>query len=207
MVWPKIKWVDGVLILGLILLLAGLGLSIRGEEEEVRIGKAENLGGGNGIPEGGNGIPPVLRQDIESDNRVKIDVAGEVKKPGVYGLEKGARVEDALRVAGGLGEEADGEWVEVNINKAKILMDGEKIYIPRSGEVAVVWGETSSGLISINSGDVTELDKLEGIGPALAGRIIDYREANGGFKDINELKLVPGIGDKLFERIKDNVGL
>jgi len=201
MVWPKIKWVDGVLILGLILLLAGLGLSVRGEEEEIIINK-----GGYGNPQGGNGIPPI-QQDIESDNKVKIDVAGEVKRAGVYSLERGARVEDALRAAGGLGEEADGEWVEVNINKAKILMDGEKIYIPRSGEVAVVLGETSSGLISINSGDAAELDKLEGIGPALAGRIIDYREANGGFKDINELKLVSGIGDKLFERIKDKVGL
>ena len=206
MKWLKKYWMDGVLGLGLLLLLVGLGWggSLEGQKagEEVKIEKAGNA-------EGGNGIPPV-HKDVKSDSKVRIDMSGEVLKPGVYSLEAGARVEDGLLAAGGLGKEADRDWVEKNINKAKILMDGEKIYIPKVGEVAVgvakVLG-TDDGLISLNSGDLAELDKLEGIGPALAGRIIAYREANGGFRDINELKLVSGIGDKLFERIKDKVGL
>ena len=179
-----------------------MGLEGQKAAEEVKIEKAGNA-------EGGHGDPPV-QKDVKSDSKVRIDMSGEVLKPGVYSLEAGARVEDGLLAAGGLGKEADRDWVEKNINKAKILMDGEKIYIPKVGEVAVgvakVLG-TDDGLISLNSGDLAELDKLEGIGTALAGRIIAYREANGGFRDINELKLVSGIGDKLFERIKDKVGL
>jgi competence protein ComEA len=199
MKWLKKYWMDGVLGLGLLLLLVGLGLGVssggQNAGEEVRIETANEIS---------------QEKDIKSDSKVRIDMSGEVLKPGVYSLEAGARVEDGLLAAGGLGKEADRDWVEKNINKAKVLMDGEKIYIPKVGEVAVSVAKvlgTNDGLISLNSGDLADLDKLEGIGPALAGRIIAYREANGGFRDINELKLVSGIGDKLFERIKDKVGL
>ena len=119
------------------------------------------------------------------------DISGEVLKPGVYGLAAGSRVSEALVVAGGLAVNADREWVELNINRAKKIGDGEKIYIPkkiRNEELGIrneksteiqktiqILGVQSGGIININTAEVSELDKLEGIGPALAQRIIDYR--------------------------------
>jgi competence protein ComEA len=154
-------------------------------------------------------------------NKVTFDISGEVLKPGVYQLSGGARVGEAMAVAGGLSLNADRDWVEKNINRAKRVNDGEKIYIPRKNrneelgirnessiqKTGQVLSGESGGLVSINNAGVEELDKLEGVGPAMAQKIIDYRQRMGGFKDINELKLVSGIGDKMFAKIKDRVGL
>lgn len=152
---------------------------------------------------------------IQNNIKVMIDVAGEVINPGVYELKTGDRVNDALVAAGGLAAGADREWVAVNINRAQLVSDGMKIFIPsksqspklkaESGKTGVLG--TVGNKISINTAGVEELDKLVGIGPALANRIIDYRQENGGFKDINEVKLVSGIGEKLFEQIKNKIGL
>lgn len=138
---------------------------------------------------------------------VVVDIGGEVEKPGVYKLDRGSRVADLMLISGGLSVNADREWVEKNLNRAKILVDGEKIYIPGKSESLKVESlkvlGTTSGIININTAGVEELDKLSGVGPAIAQKIIDYREANGGFRNINEIKLVSGIGDSLFEKIKD----
>lgn len=140
---------------------------------------------------------------------VVVDIGGEVEKPGVYKLDRGSRVADLMLISGGLSVNADREWVEKNLNRAKILVDGEKIYIPKkdlrsqiSDVSKSVLGMTS-GIININTAGIEELDSLSGVGPAIAQKIIDYREANGGFRNINEIKLVSGIGDSLFEKIKD----
>jgi competence protein ComEA len=114
--------------------------------------------------------------------------------------------------AGGLSAKADRDWVEKNLNKAEKVVDGQKIFIPKIGEEVKtenVLGSstTESKIVRLNTATLEQLDTLNGIGPAMAQRIIDYRTQNGGFKNIEELKLVSGIGDKLFEKIKNDVGL
>jgi competence protein ComEA len=195
----KFQLVDGLLILGIVLLVIGIGMNFKSNFLE----KAE-------IKVTSKNISPTPKVDIQVNNKVKIDIAGEVIKPGVYELNNGDRIIDALVMAGGLAAKADRDWVEKNLNQAEKLVDGQKIYIPKIGEEIKVdnkiLGKTDS-IIRLNTATIEDLDKLTGIGPAIAQRIIDYREKNGGFKDINELKLVSGIGDKLFEKIKDEIAL
>lgn len=195
----KFQLVDGLLILGIILLIIGIGINFKSnflEKAKVKV-TSKN-------------ISPTPSIDIQVDSEVTIDIAGEVIKPGVYKLKMGDRIIDALVVAGGLNAKADRDWVEKNLNQAEKLVDGQKIYIPKIGEEikvdSKILGKTDS-VIRLNTATIEDLDKLTGIGPAIAGRIIDYRTKNGGFKDINELKLVSGIGDKLFEKIKDEISL
>jgi competence protein ComEA len=121
------------------------------------------------------------------------------------------RVNDVLIKAGGLSAKADRDWVAKNLNLAEKLVDGQKIFIPKIGDVLGNFQLSNSNLqdkiVRINSTTVDQLDTLSGIGPSIAKRIINYRDKNGGFKNIEELKLVLGIGDKLFEEIKDGIGL
>lgn len=195
----KFQLIDGLLILGIILLLVGIGMNFKNNFLE----KAE-------IKVTSKNISPTPIIDVQVNSKVTIDIAGEVIKSGVYELNNGNRVIDALVVAGGLGVNADRSWVDKNLNQAEKLVDGQKIYIPKVGEEikidSQVLGKTDT-IIRLNTATVEDLDKLTGIGPAIAQRIIDYRTKNGGFKDINELKLVSGIGDNLFEKIKDEISL
>ena len=195
------RWIDGLLILGIILVIAGIGMNFKNsfwEKAEVKLTTKK--------------ISPTGVVDVEVSNKVMIDVAGEVINPGVYELNEGSRINDVLVVAGGLSAKADRDWVEKNLNKAERVVDGQKIYIPKVGEEIVIESvlgnsTTETKIVRINTATVEQLDTLSGIGPSLAQRIIDYREANGSFKNIEELKLVSGIGDKLFEKIKDDVAL
>lgn len=198
----KIKLMDGVFVLGFLLIIVGIGMNFREqfwEKSEVKIDS--------------NNISPTGIIDSQSSNKVIIDIEGEVINPGLYELDGDIRVNNVLKAAGGLSAKADRDWVKKNLNLADRVMDGQKIYIPRIGEVKdnqvslVLGSSDKKGKISLNQANLEELDKLSGIGPALGGRIIDYREKNGGFKNINELKLVSGIGDKLFEKIKDDITL
>ena len=135
-----------------------------------------------------------------------IDVRGEVLRPGVYELPLGSRVEDALAAAGGLTLKAD----QTKINRAALLTDGEQISIPSKlatrviGDSTIGIGstQTPSELVNINTADLTALDSLPGIGPALAQRIIDYRDANGPFQSIEEIMNVSGIGQSIFDNIQ-----
>jgi len=193
----KLKIVDGILVLGFLLVIVGIGMNFKDqflEKAEVKVASKNPT--------------PTVKNDVQVDSEVTIDIAGEVINPGVYKLKNESRVNDALVAAGGLGAKADRDWVEKNLNQAERLVDGQKIFIPKVGEeVPVVTQVLGSKIIKINTATVEDLDKLTGVGPALAERIIDYRTKNGGFKDINELKLVSGIGDKLFEKIKDEISL
>ena len=201
----KFKWVDGLLILGILLVIAGIGMNFKDsfwEKAEVKL-TTKNIS-----------VTPTV--DVEVSSNVMIDVAGEVIKPGVYELNNGDRINDALIAAGGLSAKADRDWVEKNLNKAEKVVDGQKIYIPNQVESEKLKVEsknilgsstTESKIVRINTATAEQLDTLNGIGPAMAQRIIDYRTQNGGFKNVEELKLVSGIGDKLFEKIKDDVAL
>lgn len=164
-----------------------------------------------------------VSETAEIEEEIVVHITGEVKKEGVIYLKKGARIVDAIKEAGGETKEADLSQV----NLAYELQDGQKIYIPNKNEKVSQYiistnGETidSNGAntgneststskegakVNINTATQNELDGLPGIGPALAQRIIDFREENGNFKSIEDIQNVKGIGDSKFDEIKDKI--
>ncbi len=144
-------------------------------------------------------------EEIDEEQVIMVHISGEVYKPGVVELNLGSRVIDAVNLAGGLKKDADSD----KINLAKKLVDEEKIYIPKIGEETQsiessndLGTSNNNGLININICTKEELMSLPGIGDALAGRILEYREQNS-FKTIEDIKNVSGIGEKRFESIKE----
>ncbi len=154
-----------------------------------------------------------------SGSQVVVHVAGAVREPGVVVLAPGARVDDAIDAAGGLLEDADPD----QLNLARALTDGEQVRVPHVGEDASAWAQGSgttggasgtagtggngaggSGLVDVNTADATALEDLPGIGPALAERIVAYREEHGPFGSVDDLTDVPGIGDAKLEALRDS---
>ena len=131
---------------------------------------------------------------------VQVHVVGQVSAPGLYELPLGSRVEDAVSAAGGFLADA----VQHSVNLARTLSDGEQIVVLGAQDIQ---DGAAGGLISINRADADELDTLPGVGPALAGRIIELRSQLGSFSDLRQLREVSGIGEKLFANIKDLVTL
>lgn len=131
---------------------------------------------------------------------VQVHVVGEVEAPGLYELGLGSRVENAIEIAGGFTDQA----IQHSVNLARVLSDGEQLVVLGPSDVD---GAQETGLISINRASIEQLDKLPGVGPALAQRILDHRATLGSFSDIRQLREVTGIGEKLFARIKDLVTL
>jgi len=147
----------------------------------------------------------------ELGSKLVADVAGAVIKPGVYELKAGARINEALIAAGGLGEAADREWVEKNLNLAAKVTDGQKIYIPSEGEtekVAPLQGKgttlmTRLDLVNINTASSAELDTLWGVGEATAKKIIDNRP----YGAVEELLTKKAVKNNVYEAIKDSVSV
>lgn len=146
-------------------------------------------------------------QENEPDE-IYIDIEGVVKKPGVYKVKSETRIYEVIELAGGLLPGADIS----QINQAETVYDGEKITIYEEGEITTEKENystqaqnnfiTADGLININTADSTGLQEIPGVGPATAEKIIAYRQANGQFNNIEDIKNVSGIGDKTFEKIK-----
>ena len=143
---------------------------------------------------------------------VLVHVLGAVVRPGLVELDAGARVVDAIAAAGGLAPDAD----PAGVNLARLLVDGEQLAVPVVGQVpppAAGGGATepgavpADGLVHLNSAGVAELDTLPRIGPALAQRILDWREANGPFTSVDQLLDVAGIGDTVFAGLESLVAL
>jgi competence protein ComEA len=145
------------------------------------------------------------KQDLKTDLTAKIliDVAGAVAIPGVYQLPTGSRVDLAIKVAGGLTEEVDWEYIARNINLVATLTDGAKIYIPRVGEETSAVSTQTTGLIKINTASSSELETLSGIGPKTAEKIINGRP----YQTIDELLTRKIVGQSVFEKIKDEVSV
>lgn len=127
-----------------------------------------------------------------------IHITGAVIKPGVYPITSGMRLFEAVALAGGFTKTAD----QSSINLARTLTDGEQIVVGKTGNIAV-----ADALVHLNQATVADLDKLPGLGPTLAARIIDWREANHGFRSVDDLRKVGGIGDKLFASIRKLVSI
>ncbi|MGK3952809.1 ComEA family DNA-binding protein [Microbacterium sp. I2] len=141
---------------------------------------------------------------IEASAELYVHVSGAVAAPGLYVLPPEARVVDAVAAAGGFAATAD----RAAVNLARAVDDGEQLHVPEIGETipdAVGPAASADGLIDLNEADATQLETLPRIGPALAERIIAWREENGGFTSIEDLLAVPGIGDKMLESLRDLV--
>jgi len=137
-----------------------------------------------------------------SDPPILVHVLGAVSVPGLYELPQGARVIDAVAAAGGLAEGAD----PAAINLARPVGDGEQIAVPKIGEAPPVFSqETTGGVISLNSATLEQLDTLPRLGPALAQRIIDWREQGNRFESVDDLREISGFGEKTVDGLRDLV--
>ena len=152
--------------------------------------------------------------EVDGAASLLVHVLGAVAKPGLVELAPGSRVVDAVAAAGGFTAEAD----PAGVNLARPVVDGEQLIVLAVGEVpppgaAGSGGEAGSagsggdGKVHLNTADLAELDTLPRIGPALAQRIIDWREANGAFTSIDQLLDVAGIGDAVYSGLVDLVSL
>ncbi|MGN0711416.1 MAG: helix-hairpin-helix domain-containing protein [Anaerovoracaceae bacterium] len=188
------------------------GSSMKGAEIEVD-GTEESLNNKNETDK--------IDENISLPNKIYVDVSGCVAKTGVYELDEGSRVYEAIDMAGGILENADVS----NLNMAQILRDQDKITVSsfkeiqknptvqgvsNRGSVAVTnaseaVNQQSDSIININTADSSELQKITGIGPAMAEKIINYRTENGSFSRIEDLMKVSGIGEKTFAKFKDKI--
>lgn len=145
------------------------------------------------------------RDVINNKKFIEVYICGEVNKPGVYKMTDGDRINDLIKVAGGFTEKADLE----SVNLAIKLKDEDFIKVPSKIKTEFINGtvinnqENKQQKININTAEIEELKTLPRVGDALARRIIDYRNKNGRFNRIEDIKNVSGIGEKMFENIKD----
>ncbi|WP_369688989.1 helix-hairpin-helix domain-containing protein [Streptomyces sp. Wb2n-11] len=154
------------------------------------------------------GPPPTAAADGPGpdEGRIVIDVSGKVRQPGIHRLPAGSRVADALRAAGGVKAGAD----TAGLNRARLLMDGEQVVVgvpaPAGAAGPTAGGAPASGQaaapIGLGSATAEQLETLPGVGPVLAQHIIDYRTEHGGFRSVDELREVKGIGDRRFADLR-----
>jgi competence protein ComEA len=179
--------IGAAVVLGLAVLSAAVGLGImRGQAQPVQnVPLAETSG------------------EVAVDGELYVHVLGQVAHPGLYVLELDARVVDALAAAGGTLDDADLQ----SVNLARPLSDGEQLIVPVIGTAGESSGTTpqGDGLIDLNNADQAALESLPRIGPALAQRIIEWRDTNGRFQSVDDLLAVPGIGEKLLAGLAELV--
>jgi competence protein ComEA len=148
--------------------------------------------GGGGLSISGSDGPDVV-----------VDVAGAVRRPGVYRLPTGARVVDAIGRAGG----ATGGALLEGINRAARLADGQQVVVPERGPdgVPAAPGAAEEGPISLGSATVGQLDTIDGIGPVTAAKIVEYRDQHGGLASVDQLDDLSGIGPATMESLRDRL--
>ena len=153
-----------------------------------------------------------VRVEASGNGTAVVQVAGAVRRPGVYRLRADRRVDDAVRQAGGPTARAD----LAGVNLAAKVSDGQQVIVPAAGAAggaAAVPAAGSGGAaaaapgqkLNLNTAAAEQLDQLDGVGPATAQKIVAYRQAHGGFRSVTELDQVPGIGEKKLAGLKDRV--
>jgi len=168
---------------------------------------AWRLGGGGGGEATGGQPPssPPARVAGAGRGELFVHVAGEVRRPGVYRVGGDGRVLQAVRLAGGPTRRAD----LAHLNMAARLQDGQQVVVPRRAPVGAAAspaaGEAPAGPLSLSSATVEQLDALDGVGPTLAARIVEWRQAHGGFASVEQLDEVPGIGEGRLEAMRSKV--
>ncbi|GGQ44221.1 hypothetical protein GCM10010216_00300 [Streptomyces flaveolus] len=186
--------------------------------EVVRAAAAHGTEGEGGAPTGGGTAAGAPRSTATAPAgaEIVVDVGGKVREPGIHRLPAGARVEDALRAAGGVrpGTKTDG------LNRARFLVDGEQVIVGApvppgagtgvggtgpGGPAGTVAGAGPTAPVSLNTATVDQLETLPGVGPVLAQHIVDHRTQHGGFRSVDELREVNGIGERRFADLRDLV--
>jgi len=191
----------GVLTLG----LGGKWLVGQGGGDTTTTAASGRSGQTSSATQGG----PVGQAGAIAGTPVLVHVVGAVRRPGVYRLSFGARVFQAIRAAGGAVRGADPNRIDL----AAKLVDGSQVVVPRHGQggfgvaagSAGAGGSQASGPVSLSTASAADLDRLDGIGPALAARIIQWRDSNGGFRSINDLDRVSGIGPAKLLALRNQV--
>jgi competence protein ComEA len=196
--------------------LAAVRLFGGGGDEPKRISIDGGAGAGEGQTAGsgsGTGLPEAAGGESAGEKAVYVHVAGEVRRPGLYRVDAGARVAGALERAGGPRPRA--ELAAVNL--AAHVVDGQQIVVPKVGAAAPV-GAGGAGApagatgttpgaggakLSLAAATLEQLDQLDGIGPTLAQRIVEYRDSHGGFGSLAELGEVDGIGEKRLASLRE----
>ncbi|MFE0421704.1 ComEA family DNA-binding protein [Streptomyces sp. NPDC058953] len=154
---------------------------------------------------------PGASPEVSPGGRVVVDVGGKVRRPGILRLPVGSRVADALAAAGGAKEDTD----LTGLNRARVLVDGEQVLVgvagpagtaavsaPAAGADPGGAGPAGTGPVSLNTATLAELDTLPGVGPVLARHIMEYRSRGGGFRSVDELREVDGIGERRFADLR-----
>ncbi|HFV2890220.1 TPA: helix-hairpin-helix domain-containing protein [Streptococcus agalactiae] len=202
------KWETTGIIVGL-LLFGILGLNHFGthhKEDNLNINLEKKV---STITE--KKVPMISHVKDKVSNQVTVDVKGAVNHPGVYSLPSQSRVTDAIKRAGGLSNLADSK----SVNLAQKLQDETVIYVAQKGEKITVVEEekanniatqgNSKGKINLNKADLSSLQTISGVGAKRAQDILDYRDSQDGFKTIDDLKNVSGIGEKTLEKLRQDV--
>lgn len=202
------KWETTGIIVGL-LLFGILGLNHFGthhKEDNLNINLEKKV---STITE--KKVPMISHVKDKVSNQVTVDVKGAVNHPGVYSLPSQSRVTDAIKRAGGLSNLADSK----SVNLAQKLQDETVIYVAQKGEKITVVEEekanniatqgNSKGKINLNKADLSSLQTISGVGAKRAQDILDYRDSQGVFKTIDDLKNVSGIGEKTLEKLRQDV--
>ncbi len=148
-----------------------------------------------------------VKKKEKAVTQIYVHVGGSVLRPGLYRLQLGARAAEAIQSAGGVVEDGDIDA----INLATKLTDGQKIVVPKIRSLSetssplIYDADSEDPLVNLNTAATIQLESLDGIGPVLAGRIVDWRQKHSGFKTIRQLNDVSGIGPKKYQQIKDSV--
>ena len=165
---------------------------------------------GHPSPSGGAGRPAARLQVGGAREGVFVHVTGAVRRPGVYRVPAWGRLDLAVKRAGGPTRRADLQ----SVNLAAKVADGQQVVVPARGAAGggasaaaegPGAGEGSSGPISLNTATLAQLDELEGVGPVTARKILEWRKQHGGFRSVDDLKQISGIGPKRFDSLKDKV--
>jgi competence protein ComEA len=163
-------------------------------------------GGADGAAGGSAGRELEVVEDEPADApELVVHVAGAVRQPGLYTLEEGSRIDDAIARAGG----ATGKAMLDAVNLAAPVADGQQIVVPARGSSGSAPGgaATPGGRVHLNTATLEQLDTLPGIGPVTAQKILDYRDEKGAFQSVDELDAVPGIGPARLEQLRELVDL